>query len=129
MLSKEGVNSLDKLSVEVGRSFKFIVPPVTQCLLCGSNLTLHHKPTQVVVHTLTGPELYSKYIYRCRGCALSRDKGVPQSVRQDVSYHHDRVSYRVLNLNLVLTPQICVRGRIKTTKLINDGEEITLLEF
>ena len=90
---KEGSHILDNLSVEHGRSFKILCPPVQKCLLCGSDLTVTKKPTQVAVHGLTGPSLYSKYNYRCRGCPLTTDKDLKQTeARQDVYYHHDRVS-------------------------------------
>ena len=90
---KEGSHILDILSVEHGKSFKILCPPVQKCLLCGSDLTMSNKPTQVAVHGLTGPSLYSKYNYRCRGCVLTTDKDLKQTeARQDVYYHHDRVS-------------------------------------
>ena len=96
------------MSVHLGRSFKLLCPPVTKCLLCSSSLTLSSKPTQVVVHTLQGPEVYSKYLYRCRGCCLSHDKHAAHSAaRQDVMYHHDRVSIR-LDLKGRQTPGLTI---------------------
>lgn len=89
---KEGSRILDYMSVEYGRSLNILCPPITNCLLCGKNLQLANKATQVAVHTLTGPVLYSKYIYRCRGCHLTKAKDSLQTkARQDVFYHHDRV--------------------------------------
>ena len=90
---KEGSHILDYMSVESGKSCKILCPPIQKCLLCGSGLTMSNKPTQVSVLTLHGPELYSKYIYRCRGCRLSPDQPKKKNeTRQDVYYHHDRVS-------------------------------------
>ena len=84
---------LDHLSISHGSSFNILCPPITKCLLCEKNLTMHNKPTQVIIHSLHGPVLYSKYIYRCFGCNLTSAKDPMQSdVRQDVNYHHDRVS-------------------------------------
>ena len=87
----KGSSILDNLSIVHGSSFKVLCPPVTKCLLCEKNLTLCNKPTQVAVHTLAGPELHSKYTYRCFGCHLEKNPGQTK-VRQDIYYHHDRVS-------------------------------------
>ena len=58
---KKGSCILDHLSVSHGSSFKILCPPITKCLLCEKNLTMHNKPTQVIVHTLHGPTLYSNH--------------------------------------------------------------------
>jgi hypothetical protein len=80
---------LEHLSVSHGSSFNILCPPITKCLLCEKNLTMHNKPTQGIIHSLQGP----KYIYRCFGCHLSSAKDPMQSdVRQDVNNHHDLVS-------------------------------------
>ena len=65
-------------------------PPTSCCLLCKKMLSFHHKPTQIVVHTLTGPYLYSKYIFRFRGCKFASNyNGAFQSQPQDIHYHPD----------------------------------------
>ena len=83
---------LDTLSIAHGSSFRVLCPPVTKCLLCYKDLSMCNKPTQVAVHTLKGPVLYSKYIYRCFGCCLGETSDKSE-IRQDVYYHHDRVRY------------------------------------
>ena len=90
---REGGNLLDKLSIHLGYSLKFITPPVTHCLLCKEELKVHHKPTQVAVFGLGGPEVYSKYILRCRDCRLcprEKFKSVNSDSRQDIWYHPDK---------------------------------------
>ena len=82
---------LDELSLHLGSSLRVMGPPTSCCLLCKKMLSFHHKPTQIVVHTLTGPYLYSKYIFRCRGCRFaSNHNGAFQSQPQDIHYHPDR---------------------------------------
>ena len=83
---------LNTLSIAHGSSFRVLCPPVTKCLLCDKDLSMCNKPTQVAVHTLKGPVLYSKYIYRCFGCCLGETTDKSE-IRQDVYYHHDRVRY------------------------------------
>ena len=60
----------DKLSAKLGQSLRILAPPVKVCLLCKEKLSVSNRPTQVVVHSLTGPHLYSKYILRCQKCRL-----------------------------------------------------------
>ena len=81
----------DSLPIIHGRSFRVLCPPIKKCLLCEKDLSMPHKPTQVAVHTLEGPVLYSKYIYRCIGCRLGKFNKQTEVV-QDINYHHDRVS-------------------------------------
>ena len=59
---KNGGDLLDQLSIEIGQSLRIIAPPVTNCLLCKEKLSVNNKPTQIVIHTQTGPKMYSKYI-------------------------------------------------------------------
>ena len=55
---------MDELSAELGIPHRVMVPPVTQCIYCHSKLQYQHGPTPTLVHTLTGPYLYAKYITR-----------------------------------------------------------------
>ena len=90
---REGGCILDQLSIHLGYSLRFLAPPVTHCLLCKEELKVHHKPTQVAVFGLGGPELYSKYILRCRDCHLcprGKFKSVNSDSRQDIWYHPDK---------------------------------------
>ena len=60
---------IDLLSVKLGKSYKILCPPTKTCFLCDRNLQLAHQdPTHVQMVTLTGPEIYSKFTYRCRAC-------------------------------------------------------------
>ena len=61
---------IDFLSIKLGFSLNILCPPVKECILCQRNLSINNRPTQVVVYKLTGPEIYSKYIYRCKSCSL-----------------------------------------------------------
>jgi hypothetical protein len=81
---------------------------VTHCLLCKEELKVHNKPAQVSVFTMTGPEIFSKYILRCRNCRLCpKEDFVPtlQSFRQDVWYHPDKV-FKTLFCHIPTQPQI-----------------------
>ena len=60
----------DKLSTKMGQSIRILSPPVKDCLLCKESLSISNHPTQIVVHTLTGPVMYSKYIFKCQRCRL-----------------------------------------------------------
>ena len=60
----------DKLSTKMGQSIRILSPPVKDCLLCKESLSISNHPTQIVVHTLTGPVMYSKYILKCQRCRL-----------------------------------------------------------
>ena len=46
---------IEHLSTKLGFSLNILCPPVKSCMLCENKLTLNNKPTQVVVHTVTGP--------------------------------------------------------------------------
>ena len=60
---------LDALSCKVKLNLRHILaPPTTSCLLCHKDLIANHKPAQVPLHTLKGPQLASKYGWECRGC-------------------------------------------------------------
>ena len=62
-----GSNLMDKLDIYIGRSSKFICPPVTVCIFCNKTLQKNNAATQVVCHTVNGPKLFSKLMYRCWG--------------------------------------------------------------
>ena len=87
---KNGNDVLDRLSSKLGKSLRIVTPPVKNCLLCKEVLTVNHKPTQIAIHTQTGPKIYSKYILRCKRCRLvEKSKFDPndENLRQDVFYH------------------------------------------
>ena len=93
LVCKKKGHLIEYLSTKLGYSLKIICPPVKTCMLCEQILTLNNKPTQVVVHTVTGPEIYSKYIYRCRGCKLVRKSKIDKTSKvnaQDIYYHSDK---------------------------------------
>jgi hypothetical protein len=84
---------IEHLSTKLGFSLKILCPPVKSCILCENTLTLNNKATQVIVHTVTGPQLYSKYIYRCRNCKLVKKSKVNKKAKdnaQDIYYHSDQ---------------------------------------
>ena len=70
LIAKRKTNLIDFLSIKLGFSLNILCPPVKECILCQRNLSINNRPTQVVVYKLTGPEIYSKYIYRCKSCSL-----------------------------------------------------------
>ena len=65
---KNGSDLIDKLSSKIGQSLRIIAPPVKHCLLCKKLLTTNNRPTQIAVHSQTGPKIYSKYILKCQKC-------------------------------------------------------------
>ena len=69
---KDQSSMLNEFSRKIGRSLKILGPPTTKCLLCDETLTLHHPPSHIAVHGPNGPEVYSKYILRCRQCKLKK---------------------------------------------------------
>ena len=55
---------LDSLSSLIGICLRNVMaPPVMRCILCGENLTLLNKPVNVPLHTLSGPQMATKYMY------------------------------------------------------------------
>ena len=86
LVSKKSGNLIKYLSTKLGFSLKIMCPPVKSCLLCERKLTLNNKPTQVVVHSVTGPEIYSKYIYRCRNCKFVRKSKVNKTANKRSRY-------------------------------------------
>ena len=93
LVNTQNIHLMKHLSAKLGFSLKFLCPPVKSCILCERKLTLNNKPTQVIVHNVTGPELYTKYIYRCRGCKLENNSKGNKSDKpnvQDIYYHSDR---------------------------------------
>ena len=91
---KDQSSMLNEFSRKIGRSLKILGPPTTKCLLCDETLTLHHPPSQIAVHGLNGPEVYSKYILRCRQCKLKKRNKIDKkdkTIRQDIHYHPDKV--------------------------------------
>ena len=90
---KNGSDLSDRLSAKLGQSLRVIAPPVKICLLCNEKLSVSNYPTQIVVHTLTGPKIYSKYVLRCQRCRLiekSKFNPLHENRRQAVFYHPDR---------------------------------------
>ena len=90
----EGDYLLDHLAIKLGRSLRVLCPPVSKCLLCEGRLATNNKPIQIVVHTLNGPLMYSKYILRCKNCRLTtkhKFKVTNEKLRQDIYYHPDKV--------------------------------------
>ena len=89
----KGIFLTDKLSTKLGQSLRILAPPVKVCLLCKGKLSVSNHPTQIVVHSLTGPCVYSKYILKCQKCRLiekSKFDPLYESLRQDIYYHPDK---------------------------------------
>ena len=72
---------IEELAAAIGTPLRVMAPPVTNCLYCNKQLRYHHGPSPVIVHTLTGPYLYSKYITRCQQCRVPNE---------NIIYHNDR---------------------------------------
>ena len=84
---------IEHLSIKLGFSLRILCPPVKSCILCEKTLTLNNKATQVMVHSVTGPQLFSKYSYRCRNCKLVKKAKVNKTAKdnaQDIYYHSDQ---------------------------------------
>ena len=88
--SDDNLRILPELSTKRGESLNILCPPTKTCLLCHSYLTMNNPPSQVVVHGITGPKIFSKYILRCRQCKLDDLNPVSSDLRQDVYYHPER---------------------------------------
>ena len=50
---------------------RFIAPPVTDCLHCGSLLIAPNPPRSGIVYTLRGPQPLTKLNLRCQDCKVS----------------------------------------------------------
>ena len=50
---------------------RFIAPPVTDCLHCGSLLITPNPPSSGIVYTLRGPQPLTKLNLRCQDCKVS----------------------------------------------------------
>ena len=88
---ESGNHVISQLSRKIGQSLNILAPPITRCLLCRENLTMNNPPSQIVVHGMNGPEVYSKYILRCRMCKLDhKSKTQDKKLKQDVYYHPER---------------------------------------
>lgn len=83
---------ISEFSRKIGQSLNILAPPTTRCLLCCEYLTMNNPPSQIVVHGMNGPEVYSKYILRCRNCKLDKkaNRSQDKKLRQDVYYHPER---------------------------------------
>ena len=84
---------IEHLSIKLGFSLRILCPPVKSCILCEKTLTLNNKATQVMVHSVTGPQLFSKYSYRCCNCKLVKKAKVNKTAKdnaQDIYYHSDQ---------------------------------------
>ena len=81
---------LDALSLKLGYSLRYLVaPPTTKCLLCNEELTLYNQPTTVVIHTLQGPQIGTKYSWQCRRCDGMWRFSVNQGAKNRVFYSPD----------------------------------------
>ena len=90
LMNRKPSHLIDHLACKLGYSLKILCPPVKACLLCKKGLTVNHKPSQVIVHKITGPEIYSKFLYRCRECKLSNDDSCSKQKKQDINYDVDK---------------------------------------
>jgi hypothetical protein len=88
---------LDALSFKLGMSLKHILaPPTTKCLLCKKFLIPKHKPVQVALHTTSGPEMATRYIWECKRCVgahqmkESKISSVANQDSDDIHYHPDQ---------------------------------------
>ena len=85
---------LDALSYKIGIHVRNILaPPTTFCLLCNKTLWTNKQPITVPLHTVSGPELATKYTWRCRNCTgafrLMPNKS-KISFAQQVYYYPDK---------------------------------------
>ena len=56
----KGKQLLEELGIFLGKSLSFLCPPLLHCILCQKLLTKNNKPTQVVIHSVTGPQMFKK---------------------------------------------------------------------
>ena len=89
---KNGHDLTDKLSAKLGQSLRIITPPVKNCLFCHEKSSVHKK-SQIAVHTLSGPKVFTKYLLKCQRCRLvkkSKFDPCDEDMRQDIFYHPDK---------------------------------------
>lgn len=99
-IGKPSMQLLWKASFAVGKPFtKFLAPPVTDCILCGSSLTTHNKPVTTICYTAAGPMPAVKVALRCDTCRVNYRYGNP--------YIHCANSCK-LTLHYVFVDMICM---------------------
>jgi hypothetical protein len=106
---EEFEQALDKLTREEKWNFyRFIAPPVTECLSCNSSLSVANPPSLCTVHTLDGPKPSTKITLKCRdcsifyGCCMSNSNGVSSY------YPTDNKNIQVNTHNFSLCQNICI---------------------
>lgn len=82
---------LDSLAIKLGKSLRYIAPPINHCLYCKRALNLANDPTQVQLHTRLGTYIATRYSLRCQLCPEARKHGGEQFCNpQDIFYHPTR---------------------------------------
>ena len=71
------------------RFTKFLAPPVSSCLSCEGNLSMHNRPSKAKVFTLEGPIPASKITLECRNCKISY--GIARYTRDGKSNFYPRM--------------------------------------
>lgn len=74
---------------------KFLAPPVSTCLSCEGNLTMHNWPTRARLFSLEGPVPASKITLECRNCKISY--GIARYTHDDKSTITPKHSPEVLS--------------------------------
>ena len=71
MSVKETTSNFWNLSRDEDLFFnKFLTPPVSSCIRCDRQLTMHNNPTKANMFTLEGPIPCSKISLECRSCSV-----------------------------------------------------------
>ena len=85
---------LDSLSCVLGISLRFIAaPPTKTCLLCCRDLRMSsNKPSHATLslHTGSGPQLLTKYVYECRSCSGIYSFNKKYELHNRLYFHLDR---------------------------------------
>ena len=71
---------------------KFLAPPVSTCLSCGGNITMHNWPTRARLFSLEGPVPASNIALECRNCKISY--GIARYTHDDKSHYYPKTLTR-----------------------------------
>ena len=71
---------------------KVLAPPVSTCLSCEGNISMHNWPTRARLFSLEGPVPASNIALECRNCKISY--GIPRYTHDDKSHYYPKTLTR-----------------------------------
>ncbi|CAB4001986.1 Hypothetical predicted protein, partial [Paramuricea clavata] len=70
----------------------FIVPPVEDCLRCGSILSAPNPRSSCTLYTITGPKQCAKLVLRCKDCKVSYGRSMIAEGKGNASYYFEAIA-------------------------------------